>query len=139
MQPLYEVTLTRPWHWGIAIVSAVGAEVPESLSGVFATTSQDALVLRVRHAQDIDAEVFEGNWDWATATLRVRSLTDFDADDAPVHQGVLRLPGGRLMIGDADSEVTVNDLNENTRIRVYLDAEDGQGPTAIRIDLAPSI
>jgi hypothetical protein len=76
-------------------------------------------VIKVRHAQDIDAEVFEGDWDWATADIRVRHLADFEDTVEPViYEGVLRLPDGRLVIGDADSEVTVNDLYDATRVRV---------------------
>ena len=29
VQPLSEVTLVRPWHWGIAIVADPKGEVPE--------------------------------------------------------------------------------------------------------------
>ena len=137
VQPFYEVTLSRPWHWGIAIVSATGAAVPESLEESLVTATSEALVIKVRHAQDIEADRFEGEWDWATATIRVRSLTNFEDLDEPVaYEGVLRLPEGRMAIGDADSEVTLNDLNEATRVRVY--ASDQQaGATDVRIDLAP--
>lgn len=60
MQPLYEVTLSHPWHWGIAIVSAPGAAVPDALDQSLVTATPEALVIKVRHAQDVDAEVFEG-------------------------------------------------------------------------------
>jgi hypothetical protein len=36
------------------------------------------MVTKVRHAQDIEAEVSEGDWDWATATIRVRYVRDLD-------------------------------------------------------------
>lgn len=138
MQPLYEVTLSRPWHWGIAIVSTPSAVVPETLSQSLVTATPDALVIKVRHAQDIDAEVFEGDWDWATATIRVRSLTDFeDTAEPPIYEGVLRLTNGQLAIGDADSKVTFNDLDNQTRVRVHAANESDFGATDVRIDLAP--
>lgn len=138
MQPLYEVTLSRPWQWGIAIVSAPGAAVPDALDQSLITATSEALVIKVRHAQDVDAEVLEGDWDWATATIRVRSLTDFEDTAVPViHEGVLRLPNGRLVVGDADSEVTPNDLHDQTRIRVHVAGKSDFGATDVRIDLAP--
>jgi hypothetical protein len=138
MQPLYEVTVSRPWHWGIAIVSAPGAAVPESLDQSPVAATPEALVIKVRHAQDVDAEVFEGDWNWATATLRVRSLIDFDNTAEPViYEGLLRLPDGRLTIGDADSEVVLSDLNEQTRVRICeADSSDFEA-AYVRIDLAP--
>jgi len=136
MQPLCEVTLTRPWHWGIAIVSAPGAELPELLSNSPLTVTPDAVVIKVRHAQDIDAEVFEGDWDWATATILVRSLAGFERPGEPaIYDGTLRLPGGRLAIGDADSEVVINDLDEMIRVRVAVLATDGLNATDVRIEL----
>lgn len=55
MQPFYEVTVSRPWHWGTAVVSAPGAAVPETLEDSLVTAAAEALVIKVRHAQDIDA------------------------------------------------------------------------------------
>jgi hypothetical protein len=139
MQPLYEVTLIRPWHWGIAVVSAMGAELPRLLSGALVTASPDALVIKVRHAQDTDADVFEGDLAWATASVRVRSLTRFESEEPALHEGTLRLPGGRLTIGDADSEVTVSGLDETNRVRVSVVAEDGVSATEVVIDMAPAL
>jgi hypothetical protein len=138
MQPLYEVTLSRPWHWGIAILSAPGAAVPEQLDQTLVTGTPEAIVIKVRHAQDVDAERFEGDWDWAVATIRLRSMTDFESDtESLVYDGVLRLPGGLLAIGDADNEVLLNDLAEQTRIRLFATGETIDYATEIRVDLAP--
>jgi hypothetical protein len=139
MQPLYEVTLARPWHWGIAIVSTPNAAVPETLEPTLVTATPDALVIKVRHAQDIEAEVFEGDWDWATAAIHVRSLTEFDQTQEPtVFEGLLQLPTGDLSIGDADSEVRLTDLSNPSRVRVYAASDSDFGATSVRIDLAPS-
>ena len=138
MQPLYEVTLARPWHWGIAIVSAPDAAVPETLEPTLVTATPDALVIKVRHAQDIEAEAFEGDWDWATASIRVRSLTELDQTGEPVaFEGLLRVPTGELIIGDADSQVRVNDLSDPSRVRVYADNASDSGATSVRIDFEP--
>ncbi len=75
-----------------------------------------ALVIKVRHAQDVELDKFEGDWDWAVAMIRVRSLTHFEAaGDFPLYDGSLQRPGGRLAIGDADSELLLNDLDEQTQ------------------------
>jgi hypothetical protein len=138
MQPFYEVTLSRPWHWGIAVVSTPQAAVPETLDDSLVTATSEALVIKVRHAQDIEAEVFEGDLDWATATLRVRHVAEFDIlAEPPAYDGVLRLPDGRLSIGDADSEVTINDLYDATRVRVHALDHATDGASDVRIDLAP--
>lgn len=138
MQPLNEVTVSRPWHWGIAIVSAPLAAVPEVLDQGRVTASQEALVVKVRHAQDIEAEVFEDDWSWATATVVVRSLTGFDEDAADlVYEGLLLLPDGRLSIGDADGEVIVADLPARSRVRVHAPDGAGSEATFVRIDVSP--
>jgi hypothetical protein len=68
----------------------------------------------------------------------VRSLTEFEDTVEPVvYEGVLRLNNGRLAVGDADNEVTLNDLDDLTRVRVLTSGESGSGTTDIRIDLAP--
>ena len=73
MQPLYEVTLIRPWHWGIAIVSPPGGQVPEVVGDAPVVVGTEAVVIKVRHAQDVELEVFEGDWDWARQQLTVVS------------------------------------------------------------------
>ena len=80
MQPLAEVTLTRPWHWGIAVLGDPLAEVPTEFDGRVVATARDVVTLSVRHAQDIEADRFEGDWDWATATIHLRSLVHRGSD-----------------------------------------------------------
>ncbi len=139
MQPIYEVTITRPWHWGIVAVSAPNAPVPESLGDALVVGNSDGIVLCVRHAQDIEAETFEGDGDWATATVHLRSLTQLDSGDGEVlYEGELSLPEGRLTIGDADSEVAVNDLEPRTRLRVRAMDAAPTGLTEAWIDLYPA-
>jgi len=138
MQPLFEVSASRPWHWGIAILSSPGAQVPDNLDEGLVTGTDDCLVVRVRHAQDTEAERFEGEWDWATATIRVRSLVSFEGgSEDPIFTGVLHLPGGLLAIGDADSEVVLNDLDEHTEVRLFATGDTSGGATDVRVDLAP--
>ncbi len=44
-------------------------------------------MIKARHAHNVEAEVFEGDWDWATATIRVRSVRDFEDAAEPVNGG----------------------------------------------------
>ena len=137
MQPYYEVAVSRPWHWGIAVLSAPGAPVPEILDQSCVTGTAEALVIKVRHAQDVDVERFEGDWDWAIATIRMRSMAEFeDTTETVAYQGLLRLPDGRLAVGDADSEVVLNDLADQTRVRVYVTGETNHRANEIRVDMA---
>jgi len=95
-------------------------------------------VIKVRHAQDIDSEVFEGDWDWATATIHVRSLVEFDNIQGELlYEGELVLPEGKLAVGDADNEVVVNDLGANTRVRVLARDPEPTGLAEVWIDLSP--
>lgn len=81
--------------------------------------------------------MFEGDWEWATATIRMRHVADFEDTSEPVlYEGVLRSPGGRLAIGDADSELTFNDLGDATRVRVHALNQSPAGATDVHIDLA---
>lgn len=119
-------------------MSAPGASAPDVLEGAVVTASEHALVLRVRHAQDIDAAVFEGDWDWAIASVRLRRVDDFEESQAALaFEGVISSSGGRLVLGDADSEVTVNDLTDITRVRVFVVEDANDSATEIHIELAP--
>jgi hypothetical protein len=138
VQPLYEISLTRPWHWGIAIASAPGAPVPDDLGTSLVVGDSACLVLKVRHAQDVELERFEGDWDWATATVHVRSLTSLEEPEGLVlYEGELTLPDGRLTLGDADSEVAINDLERATRVRVRCAVAEETGMEEVWLDLAP--
>lgn len=139
VQPIYEVTIARPWHWGIVIVSCPGAALPDGVGNSLVVANSGAVVVKVRHAQDIEAEVFEGDWDWATATVHVRSLVELDSTPGePLYEGELVLPEGRLAVGDADNEVVLNDLDAKTRIRVLASDPQPTGLTEVWIDLSPS-
>ena len=82
--------------------------------------------------------MFEGDWDLATASIHVRSLPEFDrTEELVAFEGLLRLPTGQLSVGDADSEVRLNDLSNPTRVRVYAAGESDFGATKVRIDFAP--
>lgn len=78
----------HPWHWGIAVVAAPGAVGPETLDGSLVTATAEALVIKVQHTQDIDAELFEGDWERPTAMIRARDVADLeDAVETVIDEG----------------------------------------------------
>lgn len=136
MQPLAEVTLTRPWHWGIAVVGNPFAEVPTDFGGRLVAVGQDVVVLSVRHAQDIAADKFEGDWDWATATLHVRSLAQEEATERQVLcDTVVATPQEKVSLGDADGMVVIPTPSLRTRLIVSTDDVDPTGMERVWVDL----
>lgn len=61
------------------------------------------VTVRVRHAQDIEADKFEGHWDWAPVTIHLRSLVQ---EEPTARHGVrnARIASARepVSLGDAD-------------------------------------
>lgn len=96
-------------------------------------------MIAVRHAQDIEAERFEGDWDWATATFHVRSLTQVEAT---VRQGicdvVLPTEDDKLALGDADGEVVLPCPSTKTRVIISTDNVDSTGLETVWVDLVPA-
>lgn len=136
MQPLAEVTLTRPWHWGVAVLGDSLAEVPGNLAGQAVVVGDGVVAIGVRHAQDIEAERFEGDWDWATATVHVRSL----AQDEPVDRHVLcdiviATSDETITLGDADGMLVIPAPSSQTRVVVSTDEVDLTGLERVWVDL----
>ncbi|MGQ0844092.1 MAG: hypothetical protein ACT4QF_08140 [Sporichthyaceae bacterium] len=77
--------------------------------------------------------------DLAIATVRLRSLSELgDADDV-LYEGDLLLPDGKLALGDADSEVSLNAAPASARVRVHSAIDPEYGVTDVRIDdIAPT-
>lgn len=125
MQALAEVTLTRPWHWGIAIIGDPTAEVPRNV-----------VTLQVRHAQDIDGDRFGGDWDWATTTIHVRSLVEEEATDRQVLCDlVLSTPNETVSLGDADGMLVIPCPGVRTRMIVTAHEVPTAGREQVWIDL----
>lgn len=123
MQPLAELSLTGPWHWGVVIVGDPSADVPPDLGDAAVSVGQDVLVLKVRHAQDIAAVRFEGDWEWATATIHVRSLTQPDTTDRRLLcDEVIHARRESISLGDADGMLVIP--APSTRIRVIVTTQE---------------
>jgi hypothetical protein len=65
--------------------------------------------------------------------VHLRSLTDLeDSTGTVLYDGALSLPDGRLVLGDADSEVIVNNLSKQTRVRVQAQQVSDHGVAEVR-------
>lgn len=134
MQPLAEVTLTRPWHWGVAVVGNPVAEVPTDFGGHLIAAGRDVIALSVRHAQDIEAEKFDG--EWATATLYVRSLVQEEGTDRHILcDTIVATSDETVAVGDADGMVVVPSPSLRTRVIVSTDDADPTGLERVWVDL----
>lgn len=137
---LHTARVTRPWHWGIAIVSDVslGGEIPEVDPALGVTGDRNGVIILVRHAQDVPS--FEGEFDWAQATLTVTVWEEDDAElpERPViYDGSLCTPTSRLSIGDADDDVIVTAHHDLTRVIVSVTDPTDKAPDSVWIDLYP--
>jgi len=136
MQPLAEVTLTRPWHWGIAVLGDPLAAVPTEFDEHAVATGRYVVTLSVRHAQDIGADRFEGDWDWATATIHLRSLAHAEATDRHILcDTVIATAQETVSLGDADGMLVIPAPSVRTRLIVSADKVDPTGLERVWVDL----
>ena len=136
MQPLAEITLTRPWHWGLAVLGDPLAEVPTEFNGRVVATARDVVTLSVRHAQDIEADRIERDWDWATATIHLRSLVhDKGTERQVLSDTVIATPQETVSVGDADGMVVIPAPSVRTRLIVSADEVDPTGLETVWVDL----
>ncbi|HVK30221.1 MAG TPA: hypothetical protein VM575_17920 [Nocardioides sp.] len=138
MQALHTVAVTRPWHWGIAILSdpSLGGEIPEVDPKARVSANANGVVVLVRHAQDVES--LEGDFDWAEATVTIRhwsAAPEIEADRTVVFEGVLATPTGRLWLGDADEEVVMTGLSTETALRVLSPSDDLASPDHVWVDV----
>lgn len=137
MQPLSEMTLTRPWHWGIAVLGDPRAEVPtEFENGEAVALGRDVIALRVRHAQDINADRFAGDWDWATVTIHLRSLVQAEMTErSVVCDTVIATPDESVSLGDADGMLAMPAPSVRTRLIVSAEKLEATGLDTLWVDL----
>jgi hypothetical protein len=134
-QPIWEVTLARPWHWGIAIILDQAGDVPDVDPHQLVSLGPSGLVVLVRHAQD-SIERFDGDWAWATATLHIRLLASPQpAPGSIACDAVLHTPSGLLSVGDADGDMVLSTHHGRTRVIVSVEDLANMSPASVWIDL----
>ncbi|MFJ5956310.1 hypothetical protein ACIQC5_10160 [Paenarthrobacter sp. NPDC092416] len=138
-QPILVTSIRRPWHRGIAVVTGPGQteDFPEiEPDRPFCSTS-GALVIMVRHAQDID----DIDLGFAEVTVSIALHQNEVVPEAGYHAvggGVLSTPEGTLSVGDADMEVVVPAQKGITQFRVSVADPAESSPEHVRVDLWPS-
>jgi len=112
------------------------AEVPTEFKGGPVATARDVVTLNVRHAQDLEADRFEGEWDWATATIHLRSLAHEEGTERNVLcDTVIGTPRETVSLGDADGMLVIPAPSVRTRLIVSTDEVDPTGLGTIWVDL----
>lgn len=139
MQPLGTVSVTRPWHWGISIISdpSLGGEIPEVEPNARVSANENGIVVLVRHAQD-QVDTFEDDFEWAQATVTVRHHSEtpvVDSDKTSIFEGEIDTPTGRLWIGDADEDTQMSGFSEKSAVRVLARPDDLDSPDQVWVDV----
>lgn len=139
MQPILTTSIVRPWQWGIVVVSDSSApgELPELVRDQLVSANEVAVVVLIRHAQDVD-EVELG---FAEGTVTV-TFHPGTSEERPGHHrvylGVLSTPRGMLSIGDADMEVMLPAQPGETKVAVSVAETDDPSPDHVWIDIWPA-
>lgn len=137
-QPSTEITVTRPWHWGIAILVATDGDVPDVDPDVLVSAGRSGAVICVRHAQD-GVPSFDDEWEWATATVHLALLDEMRPSiHEVVADIVLTTAEGRFSLGDADEDVVVPTHEGRTRVLVEVSDSGDLSPDEVWIDLVPA-
>lgn len=99
------LALKRAFNWGILMLSDANAkDVPElDRNSTFAATP-DALVIAVRHAQDVDYEVLGLGPDDVVPLVEVSLRLTPGSHEAADFRCVLFVPSGEIRVGDAEHE-----------------------------------
>lgn len=139
VQPYFSMTLKRPWHWGIAVIGDSTAELPDLVDGNLVSVGRDVAVLAVRHAQDVNLERFEGDWEWATVTFQIRSLGERE----PTSREILAefdvvTPDQSIALGDADQWLRLATPGQETRVVISCDTRQSSRLEEVWIDLVPA-
>lgn len=112
------------------------AEAPTKLDGQPVALGHDVIVLSVRHAQDIDADQVDGDWDWATATVHLRSLAQEEPTDRRVLCDTVIATGQEsLSLGDADGMLVIPAPSIRTRLIVSAESFGPAGLATVWVDL----
>ena len=137
-------TIRRPFHWGIVVVAdAEGSQpYPEVEPTQPVTADQNAVIVTVRHAQDV--ELASGDQKIPLAEVEVQVLLHTEEvpaqdDRRELYRGTLELPSGRVYVGDADEQVEFTAPDGRAEIVVTVGPEVDESdlsPDAVQIDIS---
>lgn len=130
------LAIERAFNWGIVLVSdANSRDLPELPRGSSFAASRDAVVIAVRHAQDVDFVDSDLRPDEAIPPATVTVRVGLGAQDRADFSCVLALRSGRLLVGDADHEDIVTVPPGEYTVAVGVD--DAHSPERVDVTLAP--
>jgi len=125
--PAHEQTVRRPFGWGVLFIGDSEAQ-PVEVDPHAAVTwgrEDEAVAVLVRHAQDVDAEVLDGLGDEDDVPLVEVTVTiRWTAAPAPDSEGVLAVPSGLIIIGDAERQDVVAVSPGRWRVQVTLEPSE---------------
>ncbi|GAB3710937.1 NUDIX hydrolase [Mariniluteicoccus flavus] len=117
---------SRSFGWGVVAISDPEAtDVPGDLVDGPVTPAGHGLLVRVRHASDVEVPQALGPDDVVPpAQVAMRVHVDEPMPANPTWTGMLDLPSRSLVIGDADSEVELELDRPRCSVAVVLDPVD---------------
>ena len=124
-QPDLEVL--RPFGWGILLVAdSATSEIPEMEEGVPFPSTATAVAVPVRHTQDVDIDGLALTADEAIPefAVKVRAFVGHEADCPVRFDGRIEVPSGRVSVGDADRDDTLELEPGLWRLQVALSPPD---------------
>lgn len=112
----------RPFGWGLLLLMDRDAsDVPE-LTDTVVSQSAHGLAVKVLHAQDVDLRGFESDEVISPAKVQVDVLVGNRPRSEVLFSGVIDVPSGVLILGDAEHEDAL---------------EIGPGRWAVQVDWSP--
>jgi hypothetical protein len=124
--------IRRPFQWGILIIADPRASaLPELVGGEAVVASDSAVIVGVRHAQDVDDlddTDFEVAVSCAPGPVERGSALAFD--------GVLTVQSGRLDVGDANHWDAL--LVSPGRWRIQIETDPAEHPERLTVWLTPA-
>lgn len=138
-QPILVISIRRPWQWGIAVITGPGQveDFPEIEPDRPVCSTSGALVMMVRHAQDVE-DIDSGLAEATVSIALHQNEVGPEAGNHAVGGGILSTPEGTLSVGDANMEVVVPAHKGMTQYLVSITDPGDLSPEHVRVDLWPS-
>lgn len=120
-----DLRLQRPFGWGVLmLVDAQAHDTALALATGPVAATPTALAIRVRHAQDVELDVHDGESVVPLCTVNVAVAAGPSTDADLAFDGVLDVPSGTLLVGDPDQENALDVGPGRYRVQVWLDDPD---------------
>jgi hypothetical protein len=128
---------TQPFRWGLllALDEQESFDLPSDLGGEAITSTPSALAVPVLHAADVDVpDDWPEDVDPPSAMVSVTVVVGEPLPtEAGEFDGQLSCPSGRLAIGDAENERTVDVPPGSLRVQVDREPAEHASHVTIRI------